>query len=303
MKKPRIVITGASGFIGTNLVKKLLKNGYKNIVAIDKNKFSDNSVKTAIGNFNDSALLNKVIRKNDIVIHLACSTVPALSESDKEKDIKENVFGTLKLLKISTNKKINKFIFFSSGGTVYGDKNYPVSEEAETSPINSHGSMKLMIENDIKIFNRQHGLNYVIIRPSNPYGREKSNKKNQGVIDIFLKKIINNETLEIWGDGKIIRDYIYIDDLTDLVAKTIESAVSNEILNAGSGQGTSINDIIKIIGKITNKKIKVKYLSARNFDTPYNVLDVRKAKTILNWEPSTKLGDGIRKIYDKLKNV
>ncbi len=301
LRKNRIVITGASGFIGSNLVKKLLENGYKNLLAIDLNKSSILPIDTMIGNFSDRKLLNKAIKKDDIVIHLACSTVPSLSEKNKEKDIEDNVMGTSKLLKICAEKKIKKFIFFSSGGTIYGEQNQPVNEKTKTSPINSHGQMKLMIENNIKKFNQRHNLNYIIIRLSNPYGRKIENHKNQGLIDIFLKKIINHETLEIWGDGKIIRDYIHIDDLSNSILKLIKKDINNEILNVGTGVGTSINEAIDIIQKISKQKIKVKYLQKRNFDISYNVLDIKKAKTILNWKPTIDLKKGIEKIYNKLK--
>lgn len=116
-------------------------------------------------------MLNKVIKEHDIVIHLACSTTLFFSEENQAKDIHENVIGTLNLLDVCKSKKIDKFIFFSSGGTVYGDINKLAKETYKTELINSHGVMKLSLENYVKIYKRMHDLDYLILRVANPYGR------------------------------------------------------------------------------------------------------------------------------------
>ncbi len=298
MKKDKIIITGASGFIGTNLVDNLQNAGYNNLLSLDKKQFTNKQVNTVIGSFFDEKILNNTIKKNDIVIHLACSTIPSSSEENRLQDISENIIGTLKLLQICAEKKVKKFIFFSSGGTVYGDHGKKTIKETEkTNPICSHGIMKLTIENYIQVYNRLHNLNYVIIRPSNPYGRIINSNKNQGIVDIFLKKAINNELLEIWGDGEIVRDYIHIDDLANFIVKVIKQDIKNEIFNIGTGIGTSVNKLIEVIQGILGKKLQTTYLEHRNFDAEYNVLNIEKAKKMLNWQPKVTINEGVAKIY------
>src|SRR3989339_4271 len=235
MKKNRIIITGGKGFIGSHLIKNLTAKNYKNLLSIDKHKSKNQSTKTVVGDFFDTKILNNTLQKDD-----------------------------------------KKVIYFSSGGTVYGNYGKRAIKETDAqNPFNAHGAMKLAVEKYLQVFSHVHGLNYIILRPGNPYGRTIDNHKNQGIIDIFLKKITNNEPLEIWGDGKIVRDYIHINDLTGLIIKIIENEVNNEIFNAGTGIGTSINELIKIIKKTTGKNITVNYRGTRNFDVKYNIINLK----------------------------
>lgn len=299
MERKRIILIGGFGFIGMNLINKLIKN-YDLIVLDLKNGINDKKIQWIKGDFRDKELLRSVISQRDIIVHLACTTIPSSSEQDIKKDIIENVFGILDLLEVCVEKKVCRLIFFSSGGTVYGElKGGAFKEDDTVNPINAHGIMKLTNEKYIKLFSRR-GLEYVIVRPSNPYGRMLNLDKPQGIIDVLLKKLVSGDSIEIWGDGEIIRDYIYIDDFIDLIVKIIESKVSNEIINAGTGIGYSINQLIEIMKKIINKDIKIQYLNRRNFDVSANILDIRKAKEIYNWEPRLSLTEGITEIYNKL---
>jgi len=300
MKQNRIVVTGGSGFIGSHLTAALQKNGYKNLLVLDKNRPTDHGARFIKGDFSSSRLLRQIIKNGDIIVHLACSTIPSTSEQNKEKDLMENVIGADRLLEACREKKVKNFIFLSSGGTVYGKISRPIKETDAAQPANAHGLMKYLIEKYIEIHAQLYGLNYAIVRASNPYGREVVGARKQGVIDIFLKKVLANEPIEIWGDGRVIRDYFHIDDLTALLLKIIKKPALNQTVNAGSGQGISLNQLLKLINKITGKRLKVKYLPERNFDLPYNVLNINKAKSLLNWRPKIKIEKGIKKIYNHL---
>jgi len=294
--KNRIIITGGSGFIGSHLIEALKKNGYKNLVVIDKNKPTDKNISFIKGDFSANKILRNTIKNNDIIVHLACSTIPSTSEQNKEKDIMENVIGAVRLLENCRGKKLKNFIFLSSGGTVYGKINRPAEETDAPQPINAHGLMKYLIEKYIEIHAQLYGLNYTIVRASNPYGRKVVGGIKQGVIDVLLKKTTDNQLIEIWGDGKVVRDYFHIDDLTALLVKIIKKPALNQTINVGSGHGISINNLLKIIKKITGKKLKIKYLPGRGFDLPYNILNINKAKKLYGWRPKIGLEDGIKKI-------
>jgi len=294
--KNRIIITGGSGFIGSHLIEALKKNGYKNLVVIDKNKPTDKNISFIKGDFSANKILRNTIKNNDIIVHLACSTIPSTSEQNKEKDIMENVIGAVRLLENCRGKKLKNFIFLSSGGTVYGNISKPAKETDAAQPSNAHGLMKYLIEKYIEIHHRLYGLNYTIVRASNPYGRKVVGGIKQGVIDVLLKKTTDNQLIEIWGDGKVVRDYFHIDDLTALLVKIIKKPALNQTINVGSGHGISINNLLKIIKKITGKKLKIKYLPGRGFDLPYNILNINKAKKLYGWRPKIGLEDGIKKI-------
>jgi len=198
---------------------------------------------------------------------------------------------------------VKKIIFPSSGGTVYG---YPepssINEEHKTNPICSYGICKLMIEKYLYMFNNLYGLDYQILRISNPYG-PYHNALSQGVINVFLSKIIKGETIEIWGDGSICRDYIYIDDVIDILEMMANKDIDAKILNIGSGEGTSLNNLIKIMKSITGANFNVEYKEGRKVDVPVNILDISKACKLLDWKPKISLEEGIEITWKSIKNL
>jgi UDP-glucose 4-epimerase len=296
--RQRIVITGGNGFIGLHLIEKLLARGYKNILTIDRS-MEKHKVRQIRADISNIKRVKGIIKKDDVIVHLACTTVPATSESRIIDDINENIVGSIRLLDVCASKKIRKFIFLSSGGTVYGDHGEKkVRENDETNPINAHGLMKLTIEKYIMLLSYKSSLPYIIIRASNPFGRSVI-RSSQGVIDKFLHDAMKDGVIEVWGNGSVIRDFIYIDDLIELIVKTIESGKKNQIINAGTGRGASVNNAIKIISNVIGKRIKVKYKKRREFDLPYNVLDVSKAKRLFHWRPRYSVAKGVNIIYNK----
>ena len=283
-KNQRIVVTGASGFIGSALRTELAKR--KRRVVVTSLRLSDRN-----GFF-------KILRPGDIVVHLACSTIPTTSEQNPQKDVQDNVIGTLNLLAACRHKKVAKFIFASSGGTVYGDRGQHRARESDpTEPQNAHGAMKLAIEKYIGVYGSR-GLASAILRISNPYGRKAVDAKTQGAVDIFLKKGLAGEAIEIWGDGKIVRDYVHIDDVIAFFVRAIEHKNVRGVYNVGTGMGTSLNMLLKLIARATKKKLRVRYRPSRGLDVAYNVLDIRKARAA-GWRPRYTLLRGIRESYRK----
>ncbi|MFA6422447.1 MAG: NAD-dependent epimerase/dehydratase family protein [Candidatus Buchananbacteria bacterium] len=303
LNKKRVVITGGAGFIGRNFIEGLKSQGIYEIISLDLFDLKDGEVTSVVGRYGDKDLLRKTLQKGDIVYHLACSTVPAVSEKDVFKDLNENIIDTINLLDICLESEIELFVFASSGGTVYGEvAEIPIREESEANPINFHGIMKLMIEKYVKLYGLRHNFNYIIMRPSNLFGRIPEASRIQGAVDIFIKKALANELIEIWGNGEVIRDYIYIDDMVDLMIKIIDSDIKNTTINIGSGTGHSLNTIIKKIKEKLELEIEVKYMPARGFDIACNILDIAKAQNLYNWHPKVNLEMGIEKTIEKIKN-
>jgi UDP-glucose 4-epimerase len=244
----------------------------------------------------------RVIHNADILIHMASSTVPSSSIHDPVGDIENNVVGTVNLLMQIPNTSIKKVIYFSSGGTVYGNPTYmPVDENHPLAPINPYGISKVACESYLRYYASKFNFQYNIIRPSNPYGPGQPVDGIQGVIAAFLSRVLTGQELKVWGDGTAIRDYIYIEDLIEFVSKLIASDQSGNVFNVGSGIGCDINEIIKVISEIscTSPRVLNMGTPASNVDQIY--LDISRARTLIDWEPKFSLKEGIELFYRYMK--
>lgn len=291
--KKNILIIGSTGFIGQNIVEKLLHTECNIILLVrDSSKvpnhfYNHESIAIIKTNLKNIMSLKKYITKHDIniVIHLASSLIPSSSCNEFNKEMNEIIIPTYALLEHLSEKNI-KVIFFSSGGTIYGNiKEERVKENDALRPINYYGYSKLMIENHIQFLNRTKNLSFLILRPSNVYGKHQRLDAKQGFIAVAIGKLLSDSPLEIWGDGEIIRDYIDVEDLALLVNKIINSDITNKILNVGSGQGTSLNQIIKYLETNVGKKIKVHYKNSRKIDVDKIVLDIKKLQFYFDYKP------------------
>jgi UDP-glucose 4-epimerase len=305
--KKKCIVYGGGGFIGSHLCEKLLEEGNE-VTLFDKLNFSKNNinqfesrVKIIEGDFNNEIDIKNSLNGIDYVFHLVSSTLPASSNDNPVYDVESNLISSLKLFKECLNNKIRKIIFLSSGGTVYGvPDQIPVHENYFSNPICSYGIVKRTIEEYLYLYKKLYGLNYSVFRLSNPYGERQNPFASQGVIAVFLNKIINDQTIEIWGNGEIIRDYIYIKDAVDVLAMSLEKNSSEDIFNLSSGTGISLNMIAELAGKIAGKKPNIVYKEARNVDVPVSILNNEIVKREFNWEPETSIEKGIETTYNYL---
>ena len=214
-----MLLLGGNGFIGSHLIDKLLYEGHR-VTVYDKYmeyfRKPLKDVQYIYGDLGNRGVLGNSLHGIDIVFHLVSTTNPETSGDDAEYDIMSNVVNTIKLLEECVNNHVPKFVFVSSGGTVYGIPHHlPVKETEETNPISAYGISKLAIEKYVHLFHFHYGIQYTIVRPSNPYGHRQNPKGNQGLVSVVVNKILRGETVEIWGDGSIVRDYIYVKDLAE----------------------------------------------------------------------------------------
>jgi UDP-glucose 4-epimerase len=300
-----ITILGGNGFIGSHLVDKLVQNkSYKiTVFGRSKNTYCDTNsdVEYIYGDFENLTLLRKAIFGSDMVIHLLSTTVPASANMDPIYDIQSNVIGTIHLLEEMGKLGIKKFIFASSGGTVYGNPDYtPIDENHPLRPIGSYGIGKVAIESYIKIYAERYGFSYLIVRPSNPYGPRQSHKGLQGVISTFLYKILKHEPLIVWGNGTSVRDYIYIDDVVAFFLVAIEN-YQGGIYNLGSTRGYSVNEIINVLAECTTLTPTVEYQNYSASNVKSVVLDTTKTTKAFGWAPMISLEVGIQLYYKWLK--
>lgn len=308
IKKGTCIVFGGGGFIGSHLCEILLDKGY-DVTLFDKVNFSKTNIlhikdklKIIEGDFNNKIDIHNSLNNIDFVFHLVSSTLPASSNENPVYDVETNLVSSIRLFQDCAARKIKKVIFLSSGGTVYGvpDK-IPIKESYSSNPVCSYGIIKKTIEEYLFLFEKLYGLNYSVFRLSNPYGERQNPLAAQGAVSVFIHKAITNDVITIWGDGEVIRDYIYIKDVVKVLADSIEINAKENIFNLSSGSGNSLNDIIKIIEDISGKKIRVNYIEGRNIDVPVNVLDNELASRTFNWKPETGIREGIKITYNFLK--
>jgi UDP-glucose 4-epimerase len=201
----------------------------------------------------------------------------------------------MRLLDLMHKHNTNKLIYFSSGGAIYGNNKNSINKETDpTEPINSYGWMKLTTETYVKMFSYLNKLEYLIVRPSNAYGKYQHNYGKQGIIPTAVHNVLLGKPIEIWGDGNIIRDYIHIDDICNAINLLIKKDKWNETYNIGSNVGTSVNEILNLVGNIAEKNMTINYTPQRNIDIKENILDITKLQSAIKWEPKISLANGIK---------
>lgn len=299
-----ILITGGAGFLGRHLVESLLEKGYSiKIIDINKPSWINSEIDFFECDFTSVSQMEPHIEGSDVIYHLASTTLPKTSNDDIRFDISTNLLGTVGLLEMASLKKVKKFIFLSSGGTVYGTPNtLPVPEVHQTTPLCSYGIVKLTIEKYLRIFSNNNRMKTISLRLSNPYGEYQRVDRSQGVIKVFCDKALRDEVIEIWGDGTIVRDFIYVKDAVAAMisAMTIETPVFE--VNIGSGEGLSLRNLIEKIEVIIDKRVKCQFKKGRNFDIPKIVLDITKAKSAFNWSPTTSIDEGIKLVIKDIQS-
>ena len=298
------IIYGGAGFIGSHIADDLLAKNFK-VTIFDKLNASKKNVKHIIdkidfieGDFNNKVDINKSLRDKDYVVHLVSSTLPADSNLNPFYDVESNLISSLHLLEGCVKNNIKKVIFISSGGTVYGNPvKLPIKEVHPTNPLNSYGIIKLSIEKYLALYKNIKGLDYKILRFSNPFGERQNPKLAQGLISHLLYRVKNGIPIEIWGDGKTVRDYFYIKDGAKSIYKSIIDNTKNYIYNISSSKGLSINQILEKFRRVLKLEFKVKYLEGRKFDVKSNILDNKLAAKYLQWRTETDFNTALKNTW------
>lgn len=246
----------------------------------------------------------------DVIVYLAWGTKPLLSIRNPLLDLSDSLISGLTLLEnISHLDKKPLFMFLSSGGSVYGEKSYPCSEESSTDPVSPYGIAKLTFEKYLKFYSERYGLRSVIVRPSNVYGPWRA-VRDQGVIQNFIVSALKSRQITIWGDGQVVRDYLYIKDFTRLISKIIAYTQNSPnlpryyIVNAGTGIGTSVIDVANLVKSVFgDPKVSIKFQPNELTEPPYNVLLNHRASRMFGWDPIYKIKFGISETLNFLKNI
>lgn len=303
----KIVLLGAAGFIGTNLSIRLMKLPKNELVLVDeKIEYFRDVVNCGKPNvsirehcFNATSGFDELLEGADLVYHLVSTNNPSTSNNNIGQEITDNIVLTINILEACVRQKVKKIVFLSSGGTVYGNtEHYPIAETCSTNPITTYGIQKLTIEKMLYLYNYVYGLDYAVIRLSNPYGPYQRPNGKLGVVTTFIYKAMKDETLTVYGDGKNVRDYIYIDDAVEGIIRISNAVTKDKIFNLGSGCGTSINEIVEKIKKVIGKPLDVDYVDKRMVDVRVNYLDISNYESHFGKLQLISLEEGIALTLD-----
>lgn len=290
-----VAILGA-GFIGKNLINHCLRHQCQ-VNVLSRGKSTVDGVKWIQSPLCDKNALNEAIKGVDAVFHLISSTVPG-DQANISEELFCNLSEMIQLLDLCVQNKIKRIVFVSSS-SIYGpQKQLPVVEDVIPNPISAHGIQKLALEYYLKLYNYDHGLDCKIIRLSNPYGPGQNLLGRQGFISIVLGNILNNLPIQIRGNGKIIRDFIFIEDVVGACFSLGKINTEYSVFNIGSGVGYSLNDVIDILRSILNFSVPVIYTEYRSADIPESVLSISRAQQVFNFSPKVSLEEGLN-IYLK----
>jgi len=295
-----ILITGGAGFIGSNTAKKLKTLGHNIIILDNFSTGHQNNIENHDNTYimDITKNINKPFEdhKIDAVYDFAAHCSVRDSINDPINDAINNVIGGINVLETCRKFNVNKVIFASSGGTVYGENTgFPSYIYDDLKPICPYGAAKASVEKYIEYYKRTHKMNITILRYGNVYGFGQNT--NCGVISLFIEKMLKDENPVMFGDGESIRDYIYIDDVVEVNIKALKMV--NEILNVGTGVMTSTNQIFTELNKLFNNKFVNKYAEKINGEVKMNYIDVSALKR--HYEPKITLKKGIELIWEKYK--
>ncbi len=307
------VVIGASGFIGSHLVDGLLEVGHlvRAVVRdghgpglISKQALEASGLTLYTADMAEVEPLCQALAGADVVFHLANGSLPQSSNRDPARDVQINLLGGLNVLEAARQVGAGRLVLLSSGGTVYGvPKQVPIPEDHATNPICSYGITKLALEKYVALYEQLHGLKGLVLRVANPYGERQRLDSAQGVVPAFMARALRNEPLEIWGDGSTVRDFLYISDVVRALLAVANYEGSERVFNIGSGEGTSLNELVRLLEEELGYSLAVRYKPSRGFDVPTNVLSIDATRRCLGWSPSVSVSDGLHRLHQSLRTL
>lgn len=299
MRGEAILLLGG-GFIGAALMRQLAAAGRSVHVLARRPASADFShVHWHCGELQDRELLLRLLPGCGTVVHLASETTPGISARHPLLEA-GNLLPTLTLLEVLQDFPDTHLIYFSSGGTLYGNPaQLPVAEDAPLAPLSYHGAGKAAQEMLLQAF-RAQGRAVTILRPANAYGPGQLLKAGFGLVRTMLEHIRCNTPLEVWGDGEAVRDFVYVDDVAAACARFVDRPDDNGNYNIGSGEGCSINGLIRCAGQVCGRDPQVVYRPARRSDVAKVILDISRLRAT-GWAPQVDLAGGLQRTWEWLR--
>lgn len=299
----KVLVSGGAGFIGSHVVDNYLAAGYQVVVVDDLSTGKKANLNPAATfyqvDITDSATLRRVFEKEkpDLVNHHAAQINLRRSVEDPTFDAWVNILGSLNLMELSRQFRVEKFIFASTGGAIYGEPDVlPVSEDAIASPLSPYGVAKRSVEMYLEYYQKVWGLEYVALRYGNVYGPRQDPQGEAGVVAIFCGRILRGKPCVIFGDGRKTRDYVYVEDVAR--ANLLAVFAPSGVYNIGTGRETSVLELVELLEKISGRKVEVVFEKERKGEINRIALSCEKAQRILGWVPEVDFLEGLRKTFN-----
>ena len=305
----KIIVTGGAGFIGSHLVESLLNDGHELLIFDNfltgkkENLLFDDNFRLVEDNFGSKDSLSLIENFDpEVCFHLAAQSSVVVSVQDPGLDFEHNILQPVQLLNTLINSNCKKFVFTSSGGTIFGEpKNIPTTEsDYSNEPASPYGVAKKKLNEIIKMMTSNTNLSYSILNLSNVYGPRQDPHGEAGVVSIFSNKYLNDERPVIYGNGEQTRDYIFVQDVISALIKS--SKIDDDLfLNIGTGIETSVNELAESLKTQFSSNLNPVYQDAREGELQRSVLDNTKARKLLNWEPQYDLNAGMIEVRNWIK--
>jgi UDP-glucose 4-epimerase len=297
------LVTGGAGFIGSHLVDRLLTEGYRVVIVDDLSTGKLKNLNPA-ATFHHTDITHPSVQevftreRPDLVFHLAAQISVTDSTKDPIKDGEINVIGTLRLLEAARRSGIDKFIYSSTGGALYGDPAVtPCTEQTPIAPLSPYGLSKYLAEQYVELYQRLYHLNYTILRYGNVYGPRQDPHGEAGVVAIFAQAMLKGRQPQIFGTGDQERDFVYVGDIVEANMLAIDHD-DNSAFNIGTGQGTSVNRIFELLKSIINYRWDATRRSPRQGEVYKISLECSKAYQELKWSPKVSLEEGLQETVE-----
>jgi UDP-glucose 4-epimerase len=307
----RALVTGGSGFIGSNLVDALVDRGDE-VTVIDNLSTGhrenldgaiEKGTELAEVDIRDAPAVAELVARvrPEAIFHLAAQIDVRVSTSDPAHDARINVEGTINVLDAARQAGVPRVVNTSTGGAIYGEgRILPASEDHPVGPEAPYGQSKFAAEGYCELFNRLHGLSTVSLRYSNVYGPRQDPLGEAGVIAIFCGKLLEGGTPTVFGDGLQTRDYIYVGDVLSANLLAAEAKVSGPI-NIGTGVQTSVLDLVEALAGHSENGFEPEFAPERAGEVRHNALETTRAQAELGWQSEVELSDGLGRTLDSLR--
>jgi UDP-glucose 4-epimerase len=298
----RVCVLGGTGLLGAEVAAQFRDAGSK-VVIVARHPFAPGRAiegcEAIEGDAANAELLAEVVEQVDHVVYAIGSSNPSESNLDPPADVARTLPPFVQLLESLRRRPGTRLTFFSSGGTVYGEPaKLPVSEDTTCRPITSYGVTKLCAENYIGMYRRLYGLRANILRVSNAYGARQRAERGQGAIGAFLNAVRSGETIRIFGDGSVVRDYVYVGDIAKAAVALARLATEPCLVNVGTGTGHSLREVLDVVRATTGYDPVVQFGKPRPYDVRSIVLDVSRLASLIEWHPMA-LEDGVAVTWER----
>lgn len=298
MSERAALIIGGAGFIGRALTTRLLADRWQvHVLAREALVQPIVGAVYHVGSMADRDVVLPLLGSCPTVIHAASGTTPGSSSRNPTAEVSENVAPTLGLLEIAREHPPERVVFLSSAGTLYADAPDVADEHLPPSAHSYHGAGKIALEAFFRAFAWDTACRLVTLRPSNVYGPGQHSRRGFGFVRAALMCAIRGDTLEIWGDGTAIRDFLYIDDLVDATVGALHAPETEGVFNVAHGSGHTLNNVVAMVGRVAGRPLKVVHRPGRRSDLPIVSLDVSRIARQLGWRARIDLEEGLQRTF------